>query len=271
MSLEQPEPLLQAAGFDQVPKEDCEPSRARVGSERMERQLPPGFLKLVAHELRSPLTTLRLALQLALGRLQRGESVEPRTLQKALVQVDEMCATITELCDAGNVASDDGQYELTALDCVEMLEQETELFVDDYSTHRLLFDRTVASATVRGDRRRLGQVVRSLLDNAAKFSPSGTAIRVSVAVREQKVELAVADEGIGIPGPEHDEVFEMFRRASNASNLSTKGLGLGLFISREIVERHGGRIWFESDTASGSTFYVALPIWDPSPSKDGLV
>jgi two-component system, OmpR family, sensor histidine kinase VicK len=269
MSLAQPELLLQAAGFDQIPKEDCEPSRARVGSERMERQLPPGFLKLVAHELRSPLTTLRLALQLALGRLQRGESVEPRMLQKALAQVDEMCATITELCDAGKVASDDGQLDLTVLDFVELLEHQTALFVHDCSTHRLLLDKTVTSATVRGDRSGLGRVVQNLLDNASKFSPSSTAIRVSVAVREQTVELAVADEGIGIPGPEQDQVFEMFHRASNASKLSTKGLGLGLFISRDIVERHGGRIWFESVTASGTTFYVALPICDPSPSKDG--
>ena len=230
--------------------------RAQVPSQ----SLLGGPLKQIAHELRTPLTTLRLALQVGLGRLQRGRSIEPSTFEKALAQVDHLAALITKLSDAAIIASGEIPLELEALDIAEVLQQATDRFAQEGARHSVQFDRTLVSAYAFADRRRLERVVASLLDNACKFSPPETQIRVSLESDDCEVHFSIADNGIGVPVLEQDRVFELFYRASNASQSCTQGLGLGLFTAREIIAKHGGRIWLESELTKGSTLHVALPV-----------
>jgi signal transduction histidine kinase len=112
---------------------------------------------------------------------------------------------------------------------------------------------------VLGDPSRLEQVIVNLLENALKYSPDGGTIHVSLERRGDLALLGVRDPGIGIPPDQQLHLFERYFRARNASTASYGGLGLGLYICHDIVERHGGRIWVESDVGHGSTFYVALP------------
>jgi two-component system sensor histidine kinase VicK len=125
--------------------------------------------------------------------------------------------------------------------------------------HRIEFHLPDKPAQVVGDPYRLEQVVANLLENAIKYSPNGGTIRVALEDRGDVVLLSVSDPGIGIPADQQEHLFERYFRARNVSTHSYGGLGLGLYICRDIVERHHGRIWVESEVGRGSTFHVALP------------
>jgi signal transduction histidine kinase len=123
-------------------------------------------------------------------------------------------------------------------------------------------------ATVDGTRSE--QVLLNLLSNAIKYSPDGgsIAIRMTRRTAEGEVELQVQDHGIGIPLEQQSLIFGRFVRADNAREAEISGTGLGLYISRGLVEQHGGRIWFESQEGKGTTFFVTLPL-ATTPDGDG--
>jgi signal transduction histidine kinase len=126
----------------------------------------------------------------------------------------------------------------------------------------LRFELEPPSGPLQGtwDAARLDQVITNLLSNAVRYSPQGGTVRISFTESPSDVELRVRDEGIGIPPESLERLFRPFCRASNATSRHFGGLGLGLFICREIVERHGGSIWAESPGAQkGSCFHVRLP------------
>ncbi|MGZ8853485.1 MAG: sensor histidine kinase, partial [Thermoanaerobaculia bacterium] len=112
---------------------------------------------------------------------------------------------------------------------------------------------------VSGDRDRLEQVLGNLLENAVKYSPEGSEILVTVDNEEDQVVTSVCDNGIGIPSDELTQVFERFHRGRQVSSTNYGGLGLGLYITKQIIERHGGKIWVESREGSGTTFSFSLP------------
>jgi signal transduction histidine kinase len=113
---------------------------------------------------------------------------------------------------------------------------------------------------------RAAQILNHLLGNAMKFTPDGGSItiRLDRAAEDGYLLLTVADSGIGVPLAEQDKVFERFYRASNVAYIGAAGAGLGLYISRALIELHGGRIWLESDVNQGATFYVTFPMADTS-------
>ncbi|MGC4069014.1 MAG: sensor histidine kinase [Polyangiaceae bacterium] len=114
--------------------------------------------------------------------------------------------------------------------------------------------------TVAGDRSAIERVFRALLKNAAQFSPPDTSIVVTSTVQGAGIEFAISDQGIGIPQSEQLRIFDLFFRASNASTQSAQGLGLGLFITKTLVQAHQGRLSVESEVGRGSVFRVWLPI-----------
>ncbi|NMP24311.1 sensor histidine kinase [Sulfobacillus harzensis] len=111
---------------------------------------------------------------------------------------------------------------------------------------------------LQGDPLRLEAVIRNLVDNAVKYSPSGSTIRIELAPHTEGLHLRVADEGLGIPSHDLPRVFDGFFRGSNLP-ATQGGMGLGLYLCRQIIERHGGRIWAESQEGRGTTFHVVLP------------
>jgi signal transduction histidine kinase len=117
---------------------------------------------------------------------------------------------------------------------------------------------TAINANVDADR--FSQVVVNLVNNAVTYSPDGKSVEVSVAQQEKTVLLQVRDHGKGIAKDQQERIFDTFYRTPDAESSSKRGLGLGLAISKEIVERHGGRIWVESTPGKGSTFFVEVPL-----------
>jgi signal transduction histidine kinase len=113
---------------------------------------------------------------------------------------------------------------------------------------------------VKADPQLVRQVITNLIDNAVKYSPEEPRVEVKVAPAGEEALTSVRDFGIGIPEEEQAHIYERFYRASNVGSRSRNGMGLGLFITRDIVQRHGGRIWLESAPNAGSTFYFTLPV-----------
>jgi signal transduction histidine kinase len=118
--------------------------------------------------------------------------------------------------------------------------------------------------TIFGDERRLTQVLNNLVSNAIKYSPDGGLIRLGGAIYPEHVTVSVSDEGIGIPARDTHRIFQKFSRLDNALSRKTEGTGLGLYLSKAIIEAHGGRIWFQANSETspgrpGTTFTFALP------------
>jgi signal transduction histidine kinase len=119
---------------------------------------------------------------------------------------------------------------------------------------------------IRGDQRRIRQALSSLLDNALKYSPKDSAVEVSLDGRDGVALFSIRDRGLGIPVEAQDRVFEKFFRAHAGRPNDAGGIGVGLFIAREIVTQHGGRVWFDTVEGRGTVFYVELPVDAPTES-----
>ena len=127
------------------------------------------------------------------------------------------------------------------------------------ATHRRLVVNAPATVVVSADRLRLEQAARRLVDNAIRYSPLGGDVDIDVAPSDNDVMISVRDRGIGIPADQQNRIFELCFRAHAGTTHDVGGLGIGLFMAREITVRHGGAMWFESEEGRGSTFYMRLP------------
>jgi signal transduction histidine kinase len=112
---------------------------------------------------------------------------------------------------------------------------------------------------VKVDVEKIRLAIQNLLDNAVRYSPAGSKITIALSEQDGQIEFRIQDQGIGIPEDQHSRVFEKFFRGANAARMETQGSGLGLFIAKNIIEAHGGRIWFESEQDKGATFHFILP------------
>jgi two-component system CheB/CheR fusion protein len=227
----------------------------------VERQ-KASFLSMVAHELRTPLTSMKTYLQATQRRLARGQLTSLDILARLEAQLGRFEELVADMSDIA--ALDVGRpipLDLAELDLVPLVRDGVAGRDNPGADRRhvIVVDAPPAPAPVRGDRRRLAQVLANLLENALKYSPRGGTIRVSLTCRGAEVEVAVSDEGIGVPRDEIDSLARPYFRARNAPSAHYPGLGLGLSIAREIVVRHGGRLWFESELGVGTTARFALP------------
>ena len=223
-------------------------------------RLKDEFLSIASHELRTPVTSIKGYTQLAKTLIRENDlNTSEEYLDIALDQIDRMSRLILELLDVSRIET--GRLEIRR----DSIRWST--FVRDvvHRHHTAVSDRrfhlNVPDDTniVSGDRDRLEQVLGNLLENAVKYSPDGSEIFVNVEDKGDQVVTSVCDRGIGIPADELAQVFERFHRGRQVSSTNYGGLGLGLYITKQIIERHGGSIWVESKEGSGTTFYFSLP------------
>ena len=238
-------------------------------------KLKSQFLSIASHELKTPITAMSGFVQIAVRRIKRrlgagrpGEEEwkkEEETLLEQLEvvqrQTSKLARLVDELLDVSRIES--GRLELRVSD-VDLPELTAEVMrrhqlMTTKHELRLTYD-PEASLSVRGDRDHLEQVLNNLLGNAMKYSPDGGAIDVAVArAGDKEVDFSVRDHGIGIHPAELERVFGLFYRSPDRLARDVGGMGLGLYITKEIIDRHNGRIWAESEPGKGTTFHVALP------------
>jgi signal transduction histidine kinase/heme-degrading monooxygenase HmoA len=219
------------------------------------------FLSVAAHEVRQPLAALRGYAQLMLRRLDRGGALEPEQVreltQTIFQQADRMNGLIEQLLNVSRIEAGKLALDRRRLDLVDLVEEAVAAAQATTTRHRLALQ-APSSLAVEGDPLRLGQVAGNLLSNAIKYSPQGGDVDVEVArLDDGDARLAVRDRGVGIPRERRERIFERFYQAHGEGRLG--GLGLGLYITHQIVELHGGHIWVEAPEDGGTRFVVTLP------------
>lgn len=225
-------------------------------------EIRDSFLSIAAHELKTPLTSLKLQVQL--GELQVERSAEAPLSNEKLKKVFRVChsqadrlnSLVDDLLDVGRIESGSIVYNFTEVDMRKLIESVIDRFSDALRLKDVTFEvRGPEPVLVICDTFRIEQVLINLLSNSVKYG-LGKPVRILLERRGENALFSVRDEGMGIAPEKLDLIFNRFERAISARNIS--GLGLGLYISRRIVEAHHGRIWVESELGKGSEFFVEL-------------
>lgn len=237
-------------------------------------RLKDEFIGIAAHELRTPLAVLKGFAQTLLVQTARGKGpVLAQWQVEALQGIDQattrMVELIEDLLDVTRLQAGRLALQLEPLDLVPLIQRLVSRLQMTTDHHQLDVQSAVPHLVVDADSRRIEQVLSNLLGNAIKYSPDGGSIDVGIYQNEETntALVSIRDCGIGIPAQQQARLFGRFARADNAQAYGIGGTGLGLYLCRELVERHGGRIWFESQEDEGSTFFIALPLL-PNASAD---
>ncbi|KAB8142579.1 PAS domain-containing protein [Chloroflexia bacterium SDU3-3] len=222
------------------------------------------FFSVAAHELKTPLTSLMGNIQLIQRRAARDMALPERELHNlgvAVSQARRLRQMIDALLDVTRIESGQLSLAQAPLALGALLQQIVGEIQPTLRAHTLLLELPDAPLMVHGDALRLEQVFQNLVQNAVKYSPAGGPIRISAAARAGRAVVSVADQGIGIPSASMPMLFQRFHRAANVTgSYNISGMGIGLFVVKEIVSLHGGDVAVESEENRGSTFTVTLPL-----------
>ena len=217
------------------------------------------FISMASHELKTPLTVLSAFTQLLRERFEAEDKQDVvLPLAKMDDQITKLTKLVTDLLDISKMQA--GKLELAqeAVD-IDALVLEVVENLQPATTHHIVIE-GAAKRTIIGDRDRLGQVLLNLLTNAIKYSPQAETVFVRVAHTHETLTVSVQDFGIGIAQSHQQRLFERFYRVYSEKDQTYPGLGIGLYIAHEIIQRHGGTMWVESVKGKGSTFSFSLPI-----------
>lgn len=249
--------------------EVTEQVKARRFAEEKEHKLEEAliardqFLSIASHELKTPLTSLKLQAQLTLRNLSMNKTIPPERQTSMAQQTSDLVGRLTRLIDD---MLDVSRIRTGKLKLEKSRQELNDIVREVVFRMSVIFEAAgIPIPTIKGsenisgewDRFRLEQVIGNLLTNAIRYG-RGNPVEIKIEQKNSKALLSVKDKGYGIAEEDLTRIFGRFERAINSAEVS--GLGLGLFISKEIVESHGGKIWVESDEGEGSTFYVELPI-----------
>ena len=226
-------------------------------------QLKDQFVSTVSHELRTPLTSIRGALGLILGNTV-GEPPPKmlNMLQIANQNSQRLLRIVNDILDLQKIEANQLEYQFQPVDLAQLL-QDAMLELEGYANaHQVSFQLAVNAAdpVLSADPDRLMQVLANLLSNAAKFSPANSSISIHLEqTKPDQLRLTVTDQGHGIPDSFKARIFQPFSQSDAADNRARGGTGLGLTISKAIVEKHGGQIRYVSAPGEGSSFIIDLP------------
>jgi len=219
------------------------------------------FIGMASHELKTPVTSLKGFLGLLQRRLTiQGDEKTLHYLARMDAQVNKLTRLINELLDLSKMQTGQLVYREDRFEVDALVQEIVENVQDTTQTHRLLLEGQT-QAEVFGDRDRIGQVLINLLDNAIKYSPQADRVLVRVSKDQNKVLVSVQDFGIGIAKEHQHKIFERFYQGIDPEEKTYPGLGIGLYISCEIVKRHGGQLWVERKKGKGATFHFTLPLF----------
>jgi signal transduction histidine kinase len=235
-----------------------------ISEEQRLAKLQREFVSTVSHELRTPLTSITGALGL-IGAGVLGELPDKARdmLNIAQQNSQQLAMLVNDLLDMEKLLAGKMAFSLqprALVPLVELALRNNQSYAEQHQVQLNLVSQE--DARVRVDDLRLEQVLNNLLSNAAKFSPRGAEVKVSIQVLEPWVRVSVQDHGSGIPLEFQAKVFDSFTQADSSSTRSKGGTGLGLAITRQLLERMGGRIAFSSEVGKGTTFYFELPLCD---------
>ena len=230
-------------------------------------ELKSEFVATVSHDLRAPLTFMR-GYATMLPMVGELNDKQQEYLEKILRGVGQMSELLDDLLDLGRIEAGVGlERKPCHLGAILVEAVDSMRVQSDAKGLTLRLEPAEGVAVVAGDATLLRQAVTNLIDNAIKYTPSGGTVRIGLLVRDGQTVIRVADTGIGIALDDQVRLFEKFYRVKRRDTVGIRGTGLGLAIVKSIVERHGGKVWVESELDRGSTFYIILPLGEIEPSE----
>lgn len=232
-------------------------------------QLKDEFFTVVTHELRTPLTTIKGYGQMLARQIEAAGASPPRALTALREQSDRMERLINQLLDVARIDTDQLMLRPAEMDIVPLIRQLAADIGRETDHHTITVSSDVSSIRGVWDSDRLTQVITNLLTNAVNYSPDGGEINVRIwQEQDGGVGFSVQDQGIGIPADQIPQIFARYRRLHARPGHITNGLGVGLYITRRIIDAHGGRIDVESEYGRGTRFTVRLPARVPEAAPE---
>jgi PAS domain S-box-containing protein len=232
----------------------------RKKAERLKNE----FVSIVSHELRTPLTSIRGSLGLIAGAM--ANELPQRV--KAMVNIahknsERLVSLVNDILDIDKIESGNMVFNMKTINLIPVIEQSLEANADYGQQYHVSFvlQTELQEVNVYADADRLMQVLANLLSNAAKFSPANSEVFVIVARHHQTIRVSVKDQGPGIPEEFRPQMFQKFAQADSSDTRQKGGSGLGLSISKAIIERHNGKMGFDTMVNRGTTFFFELPEW----------
>jgi len=218
------------------------------------------FIAIASHELKTPLTSLKAYLQLLNARTKNeDDNFTKEALSKSLIQIEKMHTLIKGFLDVSKVESGNLHIEPAPFRLVELLQEAAEEASLLSQNHEISLEYS-GDPEVVADKDKIAQVVNNFLSNAVKYSPKGKKIILSCKKVQNEVQVSVCDEGMGIKPQDLGKLFDRFYRVESKHTKTISGFGIGLYLCAEIIRRHNGKVWAESESGKGSVFYFSLPL-----------
>lgn len=233
-------------------------------TQRENERMRLDFVSMAAHELRTPITSIRGYLDVFMKENEGKFSSDHLTLLSQikssslhLASLVENLLSVTKI-ERGAFTINTAQVSL--MDIIKQTISELAFRAQSKNIHLAFDEPGIVVPEIQADKLRIGEVIMNLISNAINYTPSGGAIRIWIEIKNDQIIIHVTDNGLGIPKDQQDRLFNKFYRAHNPLEQKTNGTGLGLYISKAVVELHHGKIWVESAEGKGSTFSFSLPI-----------
>lgn len=214
------------------------------------------FMVMASHELKTPLTVISANLQV-LKQMIEGDQNEP-IVEKVIQKVFRMSELISNLLDVSKIQAGKLELNRSTFDLGHLVQDVVSNLQETTKCHKIHFTNVNGHLSLNADYERIEHVMTNLLGNAIKYSPDEGNISVEAVRKENEIHVRVTDEGIGIPKEDILNVFERFYRVRGSAS-SFSGSGIGLYLSAEIVKKHGGKIWAESELGKGTSLYFTIP------------
>ncbi|WP_443946964.1 chemotaxis protein CheB [Pedobacter sp. AW1-32] len=216
------------------------------------------FMSIASHELKTPITSIKGFLQFALRMAEQRKFEQIYSfIDKANKQIEKLTTLVNDLLDVTKIQAGKMIFNFSEFDIEDVIGDALDGVQAQVNQHLVI--KNIEPATIYGDRNRIEQVLSNFISNAIKYSPDGKKIIITAGINEGKLRVSVQDFGIGIPKSKSKFVFDRFFRVEESSHLFA-GLGLGLYISAEIVHRHNGEIGVDSQEGEGATFWFEIPL-----------
>lgn len=230
------------------------------------------FISIASHELKTPVTSIKAFTQLLMSKMHSTnihkkkfsenrltDDVAYEYLKRMDNQINNLTGLISDLLDVSKIEQGKLTFNKDMIELSDLITSVVEDIQETHKKHKIII-RQNDKVKVLGDQERIRQVLINLIDNAIKYSPGKNKVILNSVSNSHSVTVSVQDFGVGIPKEKHNKVFDRFYRVGGDKSETFAGLGLGLYITSEIMKRHGGRIWVKSKTGSGSTFSFSLPL-----------
>ncbi len=244
-------------------RRDLELTRANEKLYQLDRA-KSDFISIAAHQLRTPLSGVKWTLNMVLGETLGPLTIEQKSfLTKCYESNERMILLINDMLSADRIDSDKMKYHLVPTQILDLMDNVLFEMTALVAKKKILMsfvnkDRNLPKVLI--DTEKMRAVLQNLLENALKYTSDSGKIEINSQVLDRFVEISIKDSGIGIPEEDKKNIFKRFFRAQNAIKIETDGSGLGLFIAKGIIEKHGGQISFESKEGQGTTFKFSVPI-----------